>query len=236
MALPESSPLDAALTRIIGKPSSSPGTSDTALVPKSSLLSYAPEALSYFQNTIAPKITLGAMQPVTPVESPATAPVADLSVAAPTEAATPVAAVAQPAAAPMKLQDYADYMTKLKNEQIAQQDPKAKFWDSRQSSWTDWLKANGTRPGHWREGQGVSVYNMSPGNYGKAGQTTMVDPTTGTALGPYGGTSYQFGVAYRPPGTAGAAGTAPPSDMAALADWKKTHAWTQGANGQIIAK
>jgi hypothetical protein len=118
----------------------------------------------------------------------------DAVVAAPVAAAAAPAVAAAPAAPKlMTLRDYDTWMKELYNQKMYQDyGGNVKFRDPSQGSWTDWLKQYGDRP---REAK--PVFNIGGLNYGKAGQTTMIDPTTGMAQGT--GVRYAgYGAAYRP--------------------------------------
>ena len=52
MALTEQSPLEAALSRIVGAPASQAGTDEFQLAPRSSLISYAPDAFTPAEQTV----------------------------------------------------------------------------------------------------------------------------------------------------------------------------------------
>jgi hypothetical protein len=110
-------------------------------------------------------------------------------------AAAPGAAPAPTAPKLMTLSDYDTWMKELYNQKMYQDyGGNLKFRDPSQGSWTDWLKAHGDRPSQARP-----VFHIGGGNYGAAGQTTMIDPTTGIAQGPGGGVRYAgYGAAYRP--------------------------------------
>jgi hypothetical protein len=133
----------------------------------------------------------------------AAAPLANPLIAAPTAVAAPaapLAPLAPPApAAPvapklMTLSDYDTWMKELYNQKVYQDyGGNVKFRDlSQGGSWTDWLKAHGDRP---REAK--PVFGVGGRDWGEAGRTTMVDPTTGQVPGQsirYLG----YGAAYRP--------------------------------------
>ena len=209
MAIPSDqrsySSLRDAVSRILGEPggASAPSTGiGTGGGPQQSsdiVLGNKPGTVSGVQNTpFEDPNTVAARQAVADAKAATAAMQNQLNSLNAPVAATPAAtpAAATPAAAKpalMTLNDYDRWMRELYNQKMfSDYGGNVKFRDPSEGSWTDWLKAHGDRMS-----QAKPVFNIGGSNYGAAGQTTMIDPTTGMAQGT--GVRYAgYGAAYRP--------------------------------------
>lgn len=227
------STLRQAVSRILGEPGSSPfGLAGGSGPRPSSEFNLGTPTSSTLSNTPYESPDLVAARQAVADAKAATAQMqAQLgaSGAAPATPATPAvpgvsSAVPATPAAPAQMISRAGLYELQKQQQMSEYDRKKaeQVAGLRAAGMSDQQLGIALQPTNW----GIATQPANWGSYANYMNTSMVPNPYATATTAAGAaTPY-----------AGGATAAPPTDLNALAEWKKTHAWVQGPGGQILLK